>query len=93
MARHNVKVRRAPDLREDAVPAQARQSLHTPTKDEIAALAHALWHARGCPLGSPEVDWHEAELQLQKQRFVREATPAPRRAASAAGYGSGETNL
>ena len=32
---------------------------------EIAALAHELWQARGCPEGSPEVDWHEAVKELR----------------------------
>ena len=32
--------------------------------NEIAALAFSLWEARGCPEGSPEVDWFQAEQQL-----------------------------
>ncbi len=32
---------------------------------DIAALAYQLWEARGCPYGSPDVDWFEAEQQLQ----------------------------
>ncbi len=31
---------------------------------EMEALAHALWVERGCPVGSPEVDWFEAERRL-----------------------------
>jgi len=27
---------------------------------EIQALAHSLWQARGCPDGSPEIDWFNA---------------------------------
>jgi hypothetical protein len=30
----------------------------------IAILAYQLWERRGCPLGSPEVDWFEAKNQL-----------------------------
>jgi hypothetical protein len=31
--------------------------------DDIAALAHELWQARGRPVGSPEEDWfHAAEI-------------------------------
>jgi hypothetical protein len=30
----------------------------------IAILAYQLWERRGCPLGSPEVDWFEARNQL-----------------------------
>lgn len=29
-----------------------------PTEEEIAALAIQLWQLRGCPEGSPEVDWY-----------------------------------
>ncbi len=35
-----------------------------PTTEQIAALAYALWQERGCPDGSPEVDWFQAEEQL-----------------------------
>jgi hypothetical protein len=31
----------------------------------IAARAHVLWELRGRPEGSPEIDWYEAEKQLQ----------------------------
>ena len=30
----------------------------------MAVLAYRLWEKRGCPLGSPEVDWFEAKNQL-----------------------------
>jgi hypothetical protein len=30
----------------------------------IEKLAYSLWLARGCPVGSPDVDWLEAERQL-----------------------------
>ncbi len=32
-----------------------------PSHEDIAALAYALWLERGCPEGSPETDWFEAE--------------------------------
>lgn len=35
---------------------------------EIAALAHTLWQARGCPEGSPEEDWFRAVEQLRARR-------------------------
>lgn len=35
--------------------------------DEIAALAHALWQARSCPEGSPQVDWLLAAEQLRSR--------------------------
>jgi hypothetical protein len=33
--------------------------------EDIAALAHALWQARGCPQGSPEEDWFHAAQELR----------------------------
>jgi hypothetical protein len=35
------------------------------SNDLIAALAYELWQARGCPHGSPEADWLQAEDQLR----------------------------
>lgn len=34
------------------------------THDHVAALAYQLWERRARPIGSPEVDWFEAERQL-----------------------------
>ena len=34
---------------------------------DISKLAYALWQQRGCPYGSPEVDWIEAESQLKNK--------------------------
>jgi hypothetical protein len=33
--------------------------------EEIAALAHKLWQARGCPDGSPQEDWFNAAAELR----------------------------
>src|SRR5689334_11491430 len=35
-------------------------------EERIAQLAYALWQDRGCPIGSPEQDWIEAERQLRR---------------------------
>jgi hypothetical protein len=35
--------------------------------NEIARLAYFLWQQRGCPFGSPEVDWRKAEEQFLRQ--------------------------
>ncbi len=32
---------------------------------EIAALAHELWEARGCPEGTADEDWHKAAEMLR----------------------------
>jgi len=39
--------------------------------NEIAALAHELWQARGCPDGSPEEDWFHAAEQLRSRAQTR----------------------
>jgi hypothetical protein len=35
------------------------------SEDDIAILAHQLWIERGCPLGSDQDDWFNAERQLK----------------------------
>jgi hypothetical protein len=35
-----------------------------PSSEEIAQLAYELWQQRGCPDGSPELDWFQAEQEL-----------------------------
>ena len=35
--------------------------------DKTAILAHQLWCERGCPEGSPDVDWHLASEQLRNK--------------------------
>jgi hypothetical protein len=42
-----------------------RASGRTPSEREVAALARALWQARGCPEGSAERDWFRAERALK----------------------------
>ena len=41
---------------------------NSPIPEQIAALAHALWQERGCPEGSSEEDWFEAERKIREQR-------------------------
>jgi hypothetical protein len=40
---------------------------HSPEQD-IANLAYALWQQRGCPEGSPEEDWLQAQELIQTGR-------------------------
>ena len=35
------------------------------TYEDIAALAYSLWEARGCPEGTPDEDWFNAEKALK----------------------------
>ena len=37
------------------------------SRNEVARLAYLLWQRRGCPFGSPEVDWRKAEEQLLRR--------------------------
>jgi len=57
VAKQQVKKEEAP-TREDTVSQEALISI------EIATLAYHLWEARGCPVGSPEIDWFDAEQRL-----------------------------
>ena len=34
---------------------------------KIEALAHQLWVERGCPEGSPDIDWAEAERRVNEE--------------------------
>jgi hypothetical protein len=38
-----------------------------PTREGIPALARALWKAKGCPEGSAQEDWFQAERVLKSQ--------------------------
>lgn len=44
------------------------QSARTATREEIAQLAYAIWQQRGCPEGSAEQDWFDAERQCRSSR-------------------------
>ncbi|MBV9082299.1 MAG: DUF2934 domain-containing protein [Acidobacteriaceae bacterium] len=47
---------------------------HTLDDREIAARAYRCWHERGCPEGSPEVDWERARRELEAERQRRAST-------------------
>jgi len=38
----------------------------------IAELAYRLWEERGCPQGSPEEDWYQAELLIDREEIVHD---------------------
>ena len=40
--------------------------VETSVQENVARLAYSLWQQRGCPTGSAEIDWIEAEQQLGK---------------------------
>jgi DUF2934 family protein len=41
-----------------------------------AKLAYELWERRGCPFGSPEVDWIAAEAILASEQEPERSTAA-----------------
>jgi Protein of unknown function (DUF2934) len=41
-------------------------SMPMDTHAEISKLAYTLWCQRGCPEGSPEVDWFRAEQKFRE---------------------------
>jgi Protein of unknown function (DUF2934) len=52
-----------------------------PEHRSIGELAYHLWQARGCPEGSAEQDWLDAEKQLRiAQRATKPRTTEPRAA-------------
>ena len=55
-------VQTAPETARAAVP----EPVEISTSD-IAVLAYLLWEERGCPHGSPEEDWLEAERRLKAE--------------------------
>jgi hypothetical protein len=46
-----------------------------PTSAAIAALAYELWRARGCPEGSPETDWFQAEQNRKAEKKLGASSP------------------
>lgn len=47
------------------IPHRRTGGMNTFRHDDIARLAHELWQAPGCPLGSPEEDWFHAAHELR----------------------------
>jgi hypothetical protein len=58
------------------------QDTYSNTRDDaVAKVAYQLWLDRGCPLGSPEEDWHRAEQFLDAGSDTEQpAIEVPRRA-------------
>jgi hypothetical protein len=42
------------------------QMPETSMQENLEKLAYGLWQERGCPYGSPEIDWLEAERKLSE---------------------------
>jgi hypothetical protein len=39
--------------------------------EEVSTRAYQCWHERGCPHGSPDVDWKLAQEQLRRERQLQ----------------------
>ncbi len=46
------------------------------TSEEISRRAYRCWQQRGCPHGSPELDWQRAEEELREERRKGRTTSA-----------------
>jgi hypothetical protein len=68
------KAKSAPADKPATRPAVEQES----DSSSIAVLADQLWHARGCPEGSPEIDWFRAEEELSSQS-IKPESPSTKR--------------
>lgn len=55
------KAKSLPGQESDDTAVKPQQANH----DEIAMRAFEYWQERGCPIGSPERDWKEAERDVK----------------------------
>jgi DUF2934 family protein len=61
-------IQRESEMRKPPGTASASHSqmAETSMKENLEKLAYGLWQERGCPYGSPEIDWLEAERKLRE---------------------------
>jgi hypothetical protein len=57
-----------PKARQQSPLEMAVKSASSLEPDQIASLAYMIWQQRGCPEGSPEADWLQAEEGLAFSR-------------------------
>ena len=57
----------SPQLTKTAIKSDEDQEGVETYHEQVALLAYRLWQERGCPDGSPEIDWFQAEEELQGQ--------------------------
>lgn len=56
-------------------PVPASQLADQAVRAEIAELAYRVWQEQGCPAGSAESDWLEAERRIQERIEHRPVEP------------------
>jgi hypothetical protein len=49
---------------DDRITVALEQVSEHQNREQIAALAYALWQARGCPVGTADEDWLRAEREI-----------------------------
>lgn len=54
---------------------------------DLQVLAYQLWRDRGSPIGSPEIDWFEAEAQIRARLHTRASDRRREAQRAAAGIG------
>lgn len=62
-------------------PTTEKLEMKPVTGDAVAQRAFELWMLRGCPIGSPEVDWFEAEAELEEESSQIAGAPLKSQAA------------
>jgi hypothetical protein len=55
---------------------EASRTALNPDYDAVGKLAHELWRKRGCPVGSPQEDWFQAERALGSRKESSDSTTA-----------------
>lgn len=69
VARDRYTPRNAKDRKSQSVRAEDHEERYDDRSEQerIAQLAYSYWESRGCPLGSPEEDWLQAEREIQER--------------------------
>ncbi len=84
------------NVQQENPPSASFPGWAAPRHEDIQLLAYQLWKERGCPLGTPEVDWFDAEEKLAGENRADSQTSTILTAAkvvgSALGAASGLVN-
>jgi len=49
----------------------------TPSHEEQSHLAYRFWEERGCPIGSPDVDWQRAAEEMARRGQTEQVDVPP----------------
>ncbi len=61
---------------DDSLRSTSNASSSNWTQEDVASRAYENWHARGCPHGSSDEDWHSAERELREKHESGKANTA-----------------